>query len=120
MFSMFLGESARPGAYPRSTYSALWFVAERRREKRWALTPEVVRRDDELGEVLQALVRPDPEWRGHSERIGELQRRLRRQVPGEAWRTYLELEEHDAARWQRALLLVARRAFESGRLRRRQ
>ena len=29
MFSMFLGESARPGAYPRSTYSALWFVAER-------------------------------------------------------------------------------------------
>ena len=75
--------------------------------------------DGDRAELVMRFLRRNGEWRERSARVAALQVRLRRQVSDEAWRTYLDLEEVDVARWHGALLLAIQWASRSRRPRRR-
>jgi hypothetical protein len=66
-----------------------------------------------LDDLLDHWCNMDLEYRSHGRRIRQLQRRLRDQVDGRAWHTFLELEEVMNERLIRILELVSQERHAS-------
>jgi hypothetical protein len=77
------------------------------------LTPEVVADDEDLGVLVDELVRRDPEARAGLRDIALRQDALRQGDP-EGWPLFLMVEEMMTARFADVVLVVARWAFMAG------
>jgi len=113
-----LAETRKPYEV-RPVDRVIWVREPRVPRRTSRLTVATVRSDPELAPRIQAVLRADPEWSAASSRVAQAQVRLRRLASDAQWQAYLELEEREVARWDRALTVVARWAFEGGRASRR-
>ncbi len=81
-----------------------------------SLDPHVVEDDVELATVVDELVRRSPVAQQRLREVNQLIALLREGVDPDSWRLVLEAESLANQRWADLLLVVARYAFEQGRL----
>jgi len=81
-----------------------------------SLTPEILADSEAVAARIDQLLRADPQYRQHTKTILRAQDALRRVLADREWREYLDVEAAVNFRLDCALMMVARWAFEEGRL----
>jgi len=79
------------------------------------LTKKILHNEDALGLAIDAVLLRSNRFRQASRRVRKFQRKLRRMITGDAWLTYLRLEEVVNARAAIEVDVLVEWAFKSGR-----
>lgn len=80
-----------------------------------AITPEAVADDDDLAELVEAIVRADPNAREREFEISTLRAALEASLDSATWKHFTLLEDRVVARSDEIVALIARAFFNAGR-----